>query len=128
MATEQLLKDLELTIRRVTRDIRSKKGAVGGDKLSDLAKLVNSYSRLQEREKDEAYLSARPGRQYTLFFTDGGSVRLNLKKHRGNYELRWVNISTGEWGNSGRLQGGQSAVVSAPGKGPWVAVIIAAAD
>jgi hypothetical protein len=53
MAIEQVLKDLELTIRRVTRDIRSKKGAVGGDKLSDLAKLVNSYSRLQEREKDD---------------------------------------------------------------------------
>jgi hypothetical protein len=51
MGTEQLLKDIELTIRRVSRDIRRKKGAVGGDKLSDLAKLVNSYTRLSEREK-----------------------------------------------------------------------------
>ena len=49
MGTEQILKDIEQTIRRVTRDIRKKKGAVGGDKLSDLAKLVNSYSRLIER-------------------------------------------------------------------------------
>jgi hypothetical protein len=48
MGTEQLLKDIELTIRRVTREIRKKKGAVGGDKLSDLAKLVNSYTRLLE--------------------------------------------------------------------------------
>jgi hypothetical protein len=53
MAIEQVLKDLELTIRRVSRDIRRKKGAVGGDKLSDLAKLANSYTRLRESLKDD---------------------------------------------------------------------------
>jgi hypothetical protein len=53
MGTEQVLKDIEQTIRRVTRDIRKKKGAVGGDKLSDLAKLVNSYSRLMERMRHD---------------------------------------------------------------------------
>ena len=53
MAIEQVLKDLELTIRRVSRDIRRKKGAVGGDKISDLAKLANSYTRMRESVKGD---------------------------------------------------------------------------
>ena len=69
MATEQLLKDIELTIRRVTRDIRKKKGAVGGDKLSDLAKLVNSYTRLQERVRHDQGRAAdgEPGFHESLY-------------------------------------------------------------
>ena len=69
MGTEQLLKDIELTIRRVTRDIRRKKGAVGGDKLSDLAKLVNSYTRLQERlrHNHSGATDGEPGFHESLF-------------------------------------------------------------
>ena len=71
MGTEQLLKDLELTIRRVTRDIRRKKGAVGGDKLSDLAKLVNSYSRLLEKCNAEKIKAGygEPGYHESLYIS-----------------------------------------------------------
>ena len=51
MSTEQVLANLEKTIKRVSNDIRRKKGAVGSDKLDALSKLTNSYSRLLERLK-----------------------------------------------------------------------------
>ena len=79
---------------------------------------------LEERETDEAYLAARPGRQYVLYFTDGGSVRLNLKGHRGPFRLRWVDIASGDWGAESRLTGGRTETIAAPGNGPWVAAIV----
>ena len=37
---------------------------------------------LSDRESDEAYLAARPGESYALYFTDGGSVTLDLTGRR----------------------------------------------
>ena len=51
MGAEQVLTNLEKTIKRVSNDIRRKKGSVGSDKLDSLSKLTNSYSRLLERQK-----------------------------------------------------------------------------
>jgi hypothetical protein len=51
MKPEKVLKDIESTIARVTRDIKKKQGNTGSDKLNSLSKLVNAYSRLLERSK-----------------------------------------------------------------------------
>jgi hypothetical protein len=53
MSTEQVLTNLEKTIKRVCIDIKKKKGAVGSDKLDALSKLTNSYSRLLERQRPD---------------------------------------------------------------------------
>ena len=53
MSTKQVLKNLETTIMRVCDDIREKKAGSGVDKLDSLSKLVNSYSRLLERERQK---------------------------------------------------------------------------
>jgi len=79
---------------------------------------------LKDRQEDEAYLAARPGQKYVLYFTDGGSVKLCLNGHGGTFDVRWVNIATGEWGNQSRIAGGKEVAVSAPGKGGWVAVMV----
>ena len=79
---------------------------------------------LEGREEDEAYVAARPGEQYVLYFTDGGSVRLDLRGHRGPFHLSWVDVQTGDWGADSYLTGGEAPIVVAPGKGPWVAAIV----
>ena len=78
---------------------------------------------LSDRETDEAYLSARPGEKYVLYFTDGGSVGLDLKACSGTLSLRWINIKTGQWGPIAGISGGKTAQVAAPTRGPWVATI-----
>lgn len=78
---------------------------------------------LKDRAADEAYLSARPGRSYALFFPRGGQVTLELTGHAGSFDVRWINIQTGEWGPRSRLDGDRATSVSAPGSGPWVAAI-----
>ncbi|MEZ6047374.1 MAG: hypothetical protein R3C11_17685 [Planctomycetaceae bacterium] len=60
---------------------------------------------LRNREPDEAYLVADPGRKYALYFTKGGSVGLDLSQSAGTFKLLWINISTGEWGAASTAKG-----------------------
>ncbi len=82
--------------------------------------------RLSDRAVNEAYLAARPGEAYALYFTDGGAVGLDLKDAPGRYDVRWIDIQTGEWGKRETLEGGRIAAVAAPAKGHWVAAIVKA--
>ena len=79
---------------------------------------------LSQRDNDEAYLAAKPGRQYVVFFPNGGSVDVNLVDAKGEFLLRWVNISTGAWGEKAQINGGKQVTVTAPSSGPWAAVMI----
>ena len=79
---------------------------------------------LSNREEDEAYLAAKPSEQYVLYFTEGGSVGLNLKEHRGKFQLRWINIRTGGWADRATISGGKVVTIKAPDKAPWVATIV----
>jgi hypothetical protein len=73
---------------------------------------------------DEAYVAARPGRKYVLFFTDGGSVGLKLADYAGvRFDLNWIDVSNGVTGATGQLLGGSIVTIHAPSDGPWVATI-----
>jgi len=98
-------------------------------KLESLVKLWDlqpANELLSDRAENEAYLAARPGRAYALYLTDGGSVGLDLRKAPGPFEVRWINIGTGEWDKRDTLQGGGVATVAAPAKGHWVAAVVKA--
>ncbi|MCU0960435.1 MAG: hypothetical protein MUF48_10045 [Pirellulaceae bacterium] len=79
---------------------------------------------LADREENEAYLAARPGQSYALYFTDGGDVKLDLTAHPGRFEVKWIDIATGEWGATERLDGGAHVRITAPAPGHWVAGIV----
>ncbi|GMV98202.1 MAG: hypothetical protein AMXMBFR83_25540 [Phycisphaerae bacterium] len=98
-------------------------------KLESLIKLWDVQAAnglLGDRAPNEAYLAARPGRAYALYFTDGGSVSLDLKNAPGRFEARWIDIATGDWGRRETLDGGGIVTVNAPAKGHWVAAIVKA--
>jgi hypothetical protein len=100
---------------------------LAGRKVEKLIKFWDIEPRmdlLTDREDDEAYLAAEPGRQYVLFFTEGGSVGLDLKGHRGKFQLRWINIRTGNWADAATIPGGKVVTIKAPDKAPWTAAII----
>jgi len=89
---------------------------------------------LSDRESNEAYLAARPGESYALYFTNGGSVGLDLSGTSGSFDVIWISVSTGVTTRSsaaGRyrltdktMQGGRVVTVSAPYKGGWIAAIV----
>ena len=93
---------------------------------------------LSERQPNEAFLAAKPGEQYALYFTNGGSVGLDLRGHPGVYELTWISITegrtvqdivrpipdpAGKYKENEPLEGGAMATVAAPYQNGWVAVI-----
>jgi len=81
-------------------------------------------SLLSERETDEAYLVADPGKQYAIYFPKGGAVRLDLSEQAGNFSLKWINVSTGNWGEEAALAGGDHVMLSAPDETGWAAAIL----
>lgn len=98
-------------------------------KLESLVKLWDvepANHLLSNRENNEAYLAARLGEAYVLYFTDGGSLELDLKEAPGRFQVRWIDIATGEWSKRETLDGGGVVTVAAPGKGHWVAAVVKA--
>jgi hypothetical protein len=53
MKPERVASAVEMTIVRVTRDIKKRQGNTGSDKLNSLSKLVNAYNRLVDRSKED---------------------------------------------------------------------------
>lgn len=81
---------------------------------------------LSERENNEAYLAAKPGSLYALYFTDGGSVSLDLTKHPVTYCMKWICVDTGQWaGKKSTIEGGKRVRLHAPADGGWIAAIVA---
>lgn len=88
-----------------------------------LWELEPSNALLRDRAENEAYLAAKPGQRYALYFTRGGSVGLDLANTTGPFAVQWLDIATGEWAKSETLEGGTIAGITAPGEGHWVAAI-----
>ena len=89
---------------------------------------------LSDRESNEAYLAAKPGKSYSLYFTNGGSVGLDLSGATGSFDVTWISVSMGiitrtSSGGGYRpmkktIEGGSAVTVSAPYKGGWIAAIV----
>ncbi len=79
---------------------------------------------LSDRDANEAYLRYTEGKEYALYFPNGGSVHLNLKAADGSYQLKWLDIMKSEWRPPQAVQGGGEVELTAPGEGHWTALII----
>jgi hypothetical protein len=89
---------------------------------------------LSDCESNEAYLVAKPGESYALYFTNGGSVGLDLSGAAGSFDVTWISVSMGittQTSQVGRyrlmsktIKGGGVVTLSAPYKGGWVAAIV----
>jgi hypothetical protein len=81
---------------------------------------------LTNRASDEAYLRAKVGEVYGLYFVDTGSVGLKLRGVSGTFRLRWIDIARGGYtGPEQILTAGGTVTITTPGSttGGWAAVI-----
>lgn len=78
---------------------------------------------LSEREPDRAYCISEAGRQYAIYFPDGGNVVIDLSGSAPEMELRWLDILSSEWHESTRVEGNSKVTITAPGQGHWAALI-----
>ena len=78
---------------------------------------------LSERDENEAYLAARPGENYVLFFTDGGDIGLDLSKYKGKFSAKWYNVRKGKLVSEFDIEGGSVVHLKSPGSLEWVAIL-----
>lgn len=78
---------------------------------------------LSDRENNEAYLAADEGEAYIIYFTQGGSVDLDLRPHNKAFSVNWVSIGSGEWGKEFSIKGGNTETLAAPDQSGWFAVL-----
>lgn len=72
----------------------------------------------------EAHAMARPGEAYAVFFTRGGEVQLLVETPEPEtFDLRWIDIETGTWGLSDRVEADGRVPLSAPGAGSWLGIL-----
>ena len=51
---------------------------------------------LRGREENEAYLAAKPGKAYVLFFPAGGKVSVLMEGAISQYQSSWIDLQTGK--------------------------------
>jgi hypothetical protein len=78
---------------------------------------------LSERAENEAYCMATPGKQYAVYFPDGGAVKLDVSAAEGPLEVRWLDIEHSAWQEAQTADGGGQFELKAPGPGQWAVLV-----
>jgi hypothetical protein len=74
---------------------------------------------------NEAYCLAETGKQYAVYFPNGGQVKLDLSAAMGTLQLRWLDIARNAWQEPRTVDGGGTLELNTPGKGHWAALVLA---
>ncbi len=82
---------------------------------------------LSNREDNEAYTFANPGKEYAVYFPKGGSVDLNLSVDKNadvkTVKVRWLNILKSEWKKEAEIPFSDSITLTAPTEAHWAVLI-----
>ncbi|MEX0744972.1 MAG: hypothetical protein WD118_05170 [Phycisphaeraceae bacterium] len=80
---------------------------------------------LIDRNDDEAYLAAEPGRQYVAYFPNGGRVTLDFGDGGGrrSYRMQWLDVLSSDWGEPAEATG-ERVTLEPPDEGPWAIVLV----
>ncbi|MDE0316977.1 MAG: hypothetical protein OXM61_19015 [Candidatus Poribacteria bacterium] len=82
---------------------------------------------LSNREENEAYTFANSGKEYAVYFPEGGSVDLNLsaggKTDTKTVTIRWLNIRESEWKKQEKVPYSESITLTAPTEAHWTVLI-----
>ncbi len=78
---------------------------------------------LLDRESNEAYCLANPGKEYAVYFPESGDVHLDITGFKGTVKIRWYNIDEGRWERSSLVKNNDPLLLKTPGNGQWAAII-----
>jgi len=78
---------------------------------------------LSDREPNEAYCLANPGKEYTVYFPDGGEVMLDTGSLKKPAAVRWLDIMKSKWEKTQDIESGSELKLRCPSRGYWAALI-----
>ena len=79
---------------------------------------------LSDRSPNEAYLTCVAGRQYAVYFPNGGSAGLDLSGATGSFAVKWLDIANSQWQPAPAVKGGGTITLEAPASGHWVVLLV----
>lgn len=102
-------------------------------KLESIVKLWDlspAQDLLGDRDDNEAYAATGTtgaGKVYVVYFPGGGPAggAVQLKVAPGQHQVRWISVSSGEWGEDTRIREAGSVALDVPAGGHWLAVVLA---
>jgi len=77
---------------------------------------------LIDNEQGEAYLAAKEGAYYLIYFTGAGNVKLDLSRYHGKFTLKWIDIQTARWIAEEEKTAGKILDVSSRGNAGCIAL------
>jgi hypothetical protein len=78
---------------------------------------------LSQREANEAYCLANPGREYAVYFPDGGQVELDISALSRAANVQWLDIMASKWRDPQTAPNGRTLKLECPEKGYWAVLI-----
>ncbi len=95
-------------------------------KIEEKVKLWDIVPRMDLIKADTAnlaYLAARQGEIYVIYFTGSGKVNLDLTGNQVTFEIEWIPVETAEWANAGTISGGGWSEIESVFTGSCFAVL-----
>ncbi len=97
--------------------------------IRDLSTKVNVFESvpynelLADREPGEAYCMVLPGRDFVVYFPDGGTVNLYISALSGTASLQWCDVLKAEWSEPVSVDPLLNVRLQCPGNGHWIALV-----
>lgn len=79
---------------------------------------------LRNRESDEAYVSTTGRGKFLIYFTEKGSVQLDLSDYDQSFEITWIQLEKGDIHSTLIFKGHDWEDIDTPGEGGWLAMIL----
>jgi len=78
---------------------------------------------LSDRQPNEAYCIANPGKEYAVYFPNGGEVTLNTGSLKKPSSVRWLDIVKSQWTNTQKIDNNTKLKLRCSSKGYWAVLI-----
>jgi hypothetical protein len=78
---------------------------------------------LSDRKPNEAYCIANPGKEYAVYFPNGGQVTLDISTMKKPTTVQWLDIMKSRWLDAQRLEGKSKLTLRCPSRGYWAVLV-----
>ncbi|MFH1719774.1 MAG: hypothetical protein ABIF19_20675 [Planctomycetota bacterium] len=78
---------------------------------------------LSERGPNEAFCMANPGKEYAVYFPDGGDVMLDISGLQEPVTVRWLDIKESRWSETRKIESRDRLMLRCPSTGYWAALV-----
>ena len=89
----------------------------------DVFKCAPHNDLLSDRKPNEAYCLAKPGKEYAVYFPDGGEVTLDISSLKKPVTVRWLDIMKCRWADAEHIEAKSKLTLRCPSRGYWAVLV-----